>query len=149
MATPPRKHRLSPRARRALELLAGNALGVTEALMLAHGFTLRMLAGVVRVGLAREQRGVLRLATRRSRSSASRSRPRAGGRSKLTERCGGSEAARRSRSSASRSSTSTGGRSESDAHAAKVTWIAARFRLREFRGPADRNPLAVPRSSLV
>ena len=58
MATPPRKHRLSPRARRALELLAGNALGVTEALMLAHGFTLRMLAGLVRVGLAREQRGV-------------------------------------------------------------------------------------------
>src|SRR5258706_16405176 len=91
MATPPRKHRLSPRARRALELLAGNALGVTEALMLAHGFTLRMLAGLVRVGLAREQRGVLRLATRRSRSSASRSRPRAGGRSKLTERYGGNE----------------------------------------------------------
>ncbi len=26
--------------------------------MLAHGFTLRMLAGLVRVGLAREQRGV-------------------------------------------------------------------------------------------
>jgi hypothetical protein len=32
MATPPRKHLLSPKARRALGLLASNALGATEAL---------------------------------------------------------------------------------------------------------------------
>jgi hypothetical protein len=50
MAAPPRKRRLNPRARRALELLASNALGLTEPFMLAHGFTRTMLAAFVRAG---------------------------------------------------------------------------------------------------
>jgi hypothetical protein len=47
---PPRKRHLNPRARRALELLASNALGLTEAFMLAHGFTRTMVAALVRTG---------------------------------------------------------------------------------------------------
>jgi hypothetical protein len=38
--------------RRALRLLAGSPLGVTEAIMLAHGFTTEMLTVLVRDGLA-------------------------------------------------------------------------------------------------
>jgi hypothetical protein len=38
--------------RRALRLLAGSPLGVTEANMLAHGFTIEMLYALVRDGLA-------------------------------------------------------------------------------------------------
>jgi hypothetical protein len=38
--------------RRALRLLAGSPLGVTEAIMLAHGFTTEMLIVLVRDGLA-------------------------------------------------------------------------------------------------
>ena len=38
--------------RRALRLLAGSPLGVTEAIMLAHGFTNEMLTVLVRDGLA-------------------------------------------------------------------------------------------------
>jgi hypothetical protein len=38
--------------RRALRLLAGSPLGVTEAMMLAHGFTVEMLTVLVRDGLA-------------------------------------------------------------------------------------------------
>jgi hypothetical protein len=38
--------------RRALRLLAGDAHGVSEALMLAHGFRREMLAGLVLAGLA-------------------------------------------------------------------------------------------------
>jgi hypothetical protein len=37
---------------RALRLLAGSPLGVTEAIMLAHGFTTEMLTVLVRDGLA-------------------------------------------------------------------------------------------------
>ena len=37
--------------RRALRLLASEAHGVTEALMLAHGFRREMLAGLVLAGL--------------------------------------------------------------------------------------------------
>jgi len=37
---------------RALRLLAGSPLGVTEAIMLAHGFTIEMLTILVRDGLA-------------------------------------------------------------------------------------------------
>jgi len=45
--------------RRALHLLAGSPLGVTEAIMLAHGFTNAMLDALVRDGLATaEQREV-------------------------------------------------------------------------------------------
>jgi hypothetical protein len=52
MAKPPRKRRLSPKARRALELLASNPQGVTEELLLAHSFSRRMLVGFLRSGLA-------------------------------------------------------------------------------------------------
>ena len=52
MGKSPRKRRLSPKARRALELLASNPQGTTEALLLAHGFSRRMLAGFLRSGLA-------------------------------------------------------------------------------------------------
>jgi hypothetical protein len=38
--------------RRALRMLAGCPLGVTEAIMLAHGFTIEMLTVLVRDGLA-------------------------------------------------------------------------------------------------
>jgi hypothetical protein len=38
--------------RRALELLAGSHDGATEAIMLAHGFTIEMLVDLVRAGLA-------------------------------------------------------------------------------------------------
>jgi hypothetical protein len=38
--------------RRALELLAASADGATEAIMLAHGFTMEMLVDLVRAGLA-------------------------------------------------------------------------------------------------
>jgi hypothetical protein len=52
MATRPRKRRLSPKARRALELCARRPLGVSERLLLARGFSRRMLLGLVRQGLA-------------------------------------------------------------------------------------------------
>jgi hypothetical protein len=52
MATPLRKHRLSPKASRALAFLANRPSGVTEALLLARGFSRRMLLGLVRQGLA-------------------------------------------------------------------------------------------------
>jgi hypothetical protein len=42
--------------RRALELLAGSAKqGCTEAFLLAHGFTVELLADLVRTGLATAQ----------------------------------------------------------------------------------------------
>jgi hypothetical protein len=42
--------------RRALELLAGSAKqGCTEAFLLAHGFTVELLADMVRAGLATAQ----------------------------------------------------------------------------------------------
>src|SRR5260370_1454231 len=50
MAAASRKRRLSGEARRALELL-GVQDGITEALMLAHGFTDRMLVRLARAGL--------------------------------------------------------------------------------------------------
>jgi hypothetical protein len=52
MGKSPRKSRLSPKARRALELLASNPQGATEELLLAHGFSRRMLVGFLRSGLA-------------------------------------------------------------------------------------------------
>ncbi len=49
--------RLSAEQRRALEILADAGInGVTEATMLAHGFTRAMLAVFVRKGLARARR---------------------------------------------------------------------------------------------
>jgi len=64
MAAPPRKRRLSEESRRALELLAGDRRGSTEALMLAHGFTQRMLTGLVRRGLAMRYRMTVRASGR-------------------------------------------------------------------------------------
>jgi hypothetical protein len=52
MAAPPRKRRLGAEQRRALRLLASSPFGASEAIMVAHGFTRRMLAGLVRAGLA-------------------------------------------------------------------------------------------------
>jgi hypothetical protein len=52
MATPPpRKRDLSPKASRALAMLANRPLGVAEALLLARGFSRRMLLGLIRRGL--------------------------------------------------------------------------------------------------
>jgi hypothetical protein len=47
-----RKRVLSLRAREALELLASDPHGATEAFMHAHGFSLRMLVGLARRRLA-------------------------------------------------------------------------------------------------
>jgi hypothetical protein len=52
MATRPRKRRLSPKARRVLELLANRPSGVSERLLLARGFSRRMLLGLAKQGLA-------------------------------------------------------------------------------------------------
>jgi hypothetical protein len=51
----PRKRRLGGEQRRALQLLASTPFGVTEAIMLVHGFTRQMLAKLVRTGLATAQ----------------------------------------------------------------------------------------------
>ena len=47
---------LTPKARWALELLAVDRRGLTETLLRTYGFTLRMLAGLIRSGLATAQR---------------------------------------------------------------------------------------------
>jgi hypothetical protein len=60
MAAPSRQRRLSAEQRRALEPLASNPHGVTEAFILAHWFTLTMLAGLDRAGLATAQREVVK-----------------------------------------------------------------------------------------
>jgi hypothetical protein len=60
MASRPRKRRLSSEQRRALKLLASSRHGATEELLAyGHGFTRRMLAGLVRAGLATVQRRVI------------------------------------------------------------------------------------------
>src|SRR5258708_22698273 len=65
MATPPRKRRLSPKARRALELLANNPFGVNEDLLrVGHGFSRGMTAGLIRAGLALRYRMPLRVGGR-------------------------------------------------------------------------------------
>jgi hypothetical protein len=51
----PRKRVLGPRAREALELLASDPHGATQDFMHAHGFSLRMLVGLVRRRLAKVQ----------------------------------------------------------------------------------------------
>lgn len=49
----PKKRRLSPSRRRALELLAGSPHGATkETLVLVHGISPDTIAGLVRTGLA-------------------------------------------------------------------------------------------------
>jgi len=48
--------RLTAERRRALEMLAADRQGTSEALMLAHGLTRRMLTGLVRAGVAMQYR---------------------------------------------------------------------------------------------
>jgi hypothetical protein len=50
--------------RRALRLLAGSPLGVTEAIMLAHGITIEMLTVLVREGLATAEQREMRAGRR-------------------------------------------------------------------------------------
>jgi hypothetical protein len=64
MVSVPRKLHLSASARRALEMLAADRPGMTEAMMLARGFTLRMLTGLVQAGLAMRYRMPLRVGRR-------------------------------------------------------------------------------------
>ena len=52
---PPRKRRVNPEQRRALQLLACSPFGAGVAIMLTHGFTRATLAGLVRAGLAMAQ----------------------------------------------------------------------------------------------
>ena len=59
MPSPPRKHRLSPEQLRPLQLLASSRHGANEELLvLGHGFSRRMLAGIVRRKLAAAEREV-------------------------------------------------------------------------------------------
>jgi hypothetical protein len=57
----PRNARLSPKARRALELLAVDRRGLTETLLLTYRFTPRMLASLVSAGLATAQRQTVKV----------------------------------------------------------------------------------------
>jgi hypothetical protein len=61
---PPQKPRLTEEQRQTLELLAGAPRGATKALLLADGFTVDMLADLVREGLATPQRGTSRVGGR-------------------------------------------------------------------------------------
>jgi len=65
MPPPPRKHRLSPEERQALELLASDPQGATEELLvLAHGFDSDMIAGLVHSGLAMARRENMKAGSR-------------------------------------------------------------------------------------
>jgi hypothetical protein len=62
---PRRKRRLSPEERHALELLATSPNGTTaDLLMQSHGFTRRMLAGLVNAGLAAARRQMIKAGAR-------------------------------------------------------------------------------------
>jgi hypothetical protein len=52
---------LTGKARWALELLAVDRRGLTETLLRTYGFTLRMLAGLIRAGLATAQRQTVKV----------------------------------------------------------------------------------------
>jgi hypothetical protein len=56
MVSPCRRRRLSPKAHHAPKLLAVDQRSLTETLLLTYGFTRRMLADLVRAGLATVQR---------------------------------------------------------------------------------------------
>jgi hypothetical protein len=58
----PRKGRLNPNARRALEMLANDP--ATESIMLDRGFTRRMLTNLVSTGLAMPHRAPLKIGAR-------------------------------------------------------------------------------------
>jgi hypothetical protein len=49
-AVRPRSRDLSGEQRRALEILAGSPLGCTEQILRVHGFTVKLLARIVRAG---------------------------------------------------------------------------------------------------
>jgi hypothetical protein len=67
LVPPPQKH-LSAEQRQALELLAGGpANGHTKGRLLADGFTVDMLASLVREGLATARRGTVRVGGRQIR----------------------------------------------------------------------------------
>jgi hypothetical protein len=51
----PRQRRLGGEQRRALRLLACSPFGATEAILHVHGFTRKMLAKLIRAGLASAQ----------------------------------------------------------------------------------------------
>jgi hypothetical protein len=59
---PPRKRRVNPEQRRALQLLACRPIGASEAIEFAQGIKRRMLANLIRAGLATAQRENIRLA---------------------------------------------------------------------------------------
>jgi hypothetical protein len=50
--SPHRRRGPKPDRRRALELLSGSPDGMTEAILLAHGFTIDMLVELIYAGLA-------------------------------------------------------------------------------------------------
>jgi hypothetical protein len=77
MSKPTRKS--NTERRRALKLLASNADGCTEAIMLAHGFTVEFLVDRVRAGLATAQPERMRAGGHPSRSRGGGSRTPAGG----------------------------------------------------------------------
>jgi hypothetical protein len=52
LAPPPRKRRLTREQRRALKKLAGTPRGLTEHLLLGHGFSDETLSGLLRADLA-------------------------------------------------------------------------------------------------
>jgi hypothetical protein len=60
-AAPPRKAHLSQNARHALQLLTIDPRGLAEPLLLTYGFSHKMLAGLVRSGLATAQRQTVRV----------------------------------------------------------------------------------------
>jgi hypothetical protein len=61
----PRKRRISPEERMALGILAGSPNGATEELLVhGHGFTRRMLSGLVSAGLATSRREVIKAGAR-------------------------------------------------------------------------------------
>ncbi len=83
-ATPPRRRRLNPIRRQALELLASHPSGITKKLLvLAHGFDTDMIAGLVRTGLATADREIVNARGKTIESFASRSRTPAGEPSKV------------------------------------------------------------------
>jgi len=83
-ATPPRRRRLNPIRRQALELLASRPSGITKKLLvLAHGFDTDMIAGLVRTGLATADREIVNARGKTIESFASRSRTPAGEPSKV------------------------------------------------------------------
>ena len=63
-----RKRRLNPQPRRTLELLrllASNPHGATEALLVrVHGFDSDMVGGLVRAGLAKAEREIMKAGTK-------------------------------------------------------------------------------------